>query len=80
MTYQEWKSLKGIRGEDTKKVIQDFERSNPYLAAMYEKQQEEEIQQMRQTMTIDDRMERWKKIAELNHDPTFIARRKREEM
>lgn len=80
MTYQEWKSLKGIRGEDTKKVIRDFERSNPYLAAMYEKQQEEEVQQMRQTMTINDRMERWKKIAELNRDPNFIARRKREEM
>lgn len=80
MTFEEWKKIKSIRGEDTRKVIREFERNNPGLAALYEKQKEEEIQQMRQTMNIDDRMERWKKIAELNHDPTFAERRRREVM
>lgn len=80
MTYQEWKKIKAIRSEDTKKVIRDFERNNPGLAALYEKQQQEEVQQMREAMTIDNRMERWKKIAELNHDPEFAERRRREHL
>ncbi len=50
------------------------------LAAAFEEKEQEEQEQMRQTMTIDDRMERWKKIAELNNDPSFAIRRKREEM
>lgn len=80
MTFEEWKSLKAVRGEDTKRVVRDFELSNPGLAALYERQQAEETEKMRQTMIIDDRMERWKKIAELNHDSTFAERRRREEM
>lgn len=80
MEYQKWKKIKAIRGEDTRKVIRDFERNNPYLAAMYEKQQAEETEKMRQTMTIDNRMERWKKIAELNDDPEFAIRRAKEVM
>lgn len=80
MTFEEWKSLKSIRGADTKKVVRDFELNNPYLAAMYEQQQAEEIKEMRQAMSIDDRMERWKKIAALNNDPTFAERRRREVM
>lgn len=80
MTYQEWKQIKLISGADNQKIIRNFELNNPYLAALYEKQQAEETESMRQTMTIDDRMERWKKIAELNHDPTFAERRRREVM
>ena len=80
MTYQEWKTLKSIRGEDTKKDIRNFELNNPGMAALYERQRAEETDKMRQAMTIDDRMEHWKKIAELNHDPTIAERRRREVM
>jgi len=82
MTYQEWKNLKSIRGEDTKKVVRDFELNNPYLAAMYEQQQAEETEKMRKAMTIDDRMERWKKIAKLEDSgyADWKARREREVM
>ena len=80
MTYQEWKSLKMVRGEDTKKIVRDFERSNPGLTALFEKEKEKEEQQMRAALTIDDRVERWKRIAEINQDPTFAERRRREEM
>lgn len=80
MTFEEWKKIKAIRGEDTKKVIREFELNNPGLATLYEKQQAEETEKMRQTMAIDDRMERWKKIAELSHDPAWAARRQREVM
>lgn len=80
MTYQEWKSLRTVRGEDAKKVIRDFERNNPYLAAMYERQQAEETEKMRQIMKEPDRMERWKQIAQVTYDPEFAARRRREVM
>ena len=80
MTYQEWKSLRAVRGEDTKKVIRDFERNNPHLAAMYERQQAEETEKMRQAMDISDRMERWRRVAELTSDPEFAERRQREVM
>lgn len=80
MTYQAWKSLRTVRGEDAKKVIRDFERNNPYLAAMYERQQAEETEKMRQIMKEPDRMERWKQIAQATYDPEFARRRAREVM
>lgn len=80
MNYEEWRKLKSIRDEDTKGVIRSFELSNPGLTALYERRQAEETEKMRQAMTIDDRMARWQKIAKLNHDPDFAARRRREEM
>ncbi|MCM1236253.1 MAG: hypothetical protein NC489_39740 [Ruminococcus flavefaciens] len=80
MTYEEWKQLKSIRGEDTKKVIREFELSNPGLAALFEKEQEKEAEQMREAMKITDRRERLEKIAELPHDPVWAARRQREVM
>ena len=80
MTYQEWKSLKSTRCEDTKRIIRNFELSNPGLAALYERQQAEETEKMRQTMNIDDRMERWKAIAKLTYDPEHARRREREIM
>lgn len=80
MTYQEWKSLKSTRCEDTKRIIRNFELSNPGLAALYERQQAEETEKMRQTMTISDRMERWKAIAKLEDNTDWKARREREVM
>lgn len=80
MTFEEWKKLKAIRGEDAKRIVRDFERSNPGLAALYERQQGEETQKMRQAMDIPDRMERWRRIAELTSDPEFAERRRREIM
>ena len=79
MTYQEWQSLKSIRSEDNQRAIRNFERSNPGLAALFAKKEREELVQMRQAMTIDDRKERWKRIAEVKHNPTFAERRRREE-
>lgn len=63
MTYNEWKLIKAIRGEDTQKVIRDFERSNPGLAALFEQKEQEEQAKMQQIMKEPDRMERWKKMA-----------------
>ena len=81
MTYAEWKSLKGIRGEDTQKVIRDFERSNPGLAALFEQKEQEEQEKMQQIMKEPDRMERWKKMAaEFPVDSDWKARRRREVM
>lgn len=80
MTFEEWKQIKKINGEDNKKVIRDFERKYPMLAAAFEEKERKEQEQMRQTMNIGDRMERWKEIAKLNDDPTFAARRRREVM
>ncbi len=80
MTFEEWKKIKAIKSEDNVKIIRSFERSNPELAEQYERKQDEEVQKMRQTMSIPDRMERWKAIAKLSNDPDFAERRKREVM
>lgn len=39
MTYKEWEKIKAIKSEDNKKAIRNFERSNPGLAALYERKQ-----------------------------------------
>ena len=78
MTFDEWKKNKGIRGMDNQKVIRDFERKYPMLAAAFEEKEREEQEQMRRTMNIGDRMERWREIAKLNNDPSFAERRRRE--
>lgn len=80
MEYQEWKRLKSIKGEDTKRVIRDFELSNPYLTEMYEQQKAEEEKEMRQAMKEPDRMERWKQIARMEDSDYeyWKARRERE--
>lgn len=78
MTFDEWKKIKGIRGMDNQKVIRDFERKYPMLAAAFEEKEREEQEQMRRTMNIGDRMERWREIAKLNNDPSFAERRRRE--
>lgn len=81
MTYAEWKAIKGIRGEDNARIIRNFERSNPRLAALFEKKEQEEQERMRQIMKEPDRMERWKKIAtEFSADSDWKARRQREVM
>ena len=80
MDYEEWKKIKGIRGMDNQKVIRDFEKKYPMLAAAFEEKERKEQEQMRQTMNIGDRMERWKEIAKLNNDPSFAERRRREVM
>lgn len=80
MTYQEWKSIKSIMGENNKKVIRDFERNNPGLAALFAQKEQEEMEQMRQIMKEPDRMERWKKMAKITHDADWAARRRREVM
>lgn len=61
MTYVEWKSIKSITGEKNKKVIRDFERSNPGLAALFAQKEQDEYEKMQQIMKELDRMERWKK-------------------
>ena len=82
MTYAEWKAIKAIRGGDNEKVIRDFERSNPGLAALFTRKEQEEQEKMRQIMKEPDRMERWKQIAQSAYanDPDFADRRRREEM
>ena len=81
MTYAEWKAIKGIKGEDNQKIIRDFERSNPGLAALNAKQEQEEQAKMRQIMTEPDRMERWKKMAvAFPADEDWQRRRQREVM
>lgn len=78
MTYVEWKAIKGIRGEDNARIIRNFERSNPELAGLFAKKEQE---RMRQIMKEPDRMERWKKIAtEFPADSDQKARRQREVM
>ena len=54
MTYAEWKTIKRIESEDTRKVIRDFERSNPGLAALFEQKEQEEQAEMRQSMEEND--------------------------
>ncbi len=79
MTYEEWKSLKGIRGEDTRKVVRDFERNNPGLAVLFEQKEQEE--KMREIMKEPDRMERWWKMAAaFPTDEDWLRRRQREVM
>ena len=80
MTYEEWKSIKKINGEDNKKVIRDFERKNPMLAAMFREKEQEEYRKMQDIMEEPDRMKRWKAIAQATHDPEHLARRRYEEM
>ncbi|NBH15024.1 hypothetical protein D3Z36_12770 [Lachnospiraceae bacterium] len=80
MTFEEWKKIKAIRGEDNRKIIRDFERSNPGLAALFAQKEQDEIEKMRQIMTEPDRKERWKQIAKATYNPEFAARRRREEM
>lgn len=81
MTYEEWKSLKAIRGADPQKVIRDFERRNPGLAALFEQKEQEEQAKMQQIMREPDRMERWKKMAAaFPTDEDWLRRRQREVM
>lgn len=81
MNYAEWKAIKGIKGEDNQKIIRDFERSNPGLAALFERKEQEEQAKMRQIMTESDRMERWKKMAAaFPTDEDWLRRRQREVM
>lgn len=80
MTYEEWKQIKKINGEDNKKIIRDFEKKYPMLAAAFEEKEQEEYKQMRNIMEEPDRMERWKQIAQATYDPEFAARRRREVM
>lgn len=81
MTYSEWKSIKAIKGEDNQKIIRDFERNNPRLAALFEQREQEEQAKMRQIMKEPDRMERWKKMAAaFPTDPDWQRRRQREVM
>lgn len=77
MTYAEWKKLKHESGENVKKMVRDFERNNPYTVQQYEQQEKQENEQLRNAMKIEDRHERWKKIAKLTHDPLEEQRRKR---
>lgn len=81
MTYAEWKAIKAIKGEDNQKIIRDFERINPRLAALFERKEQEEQAKMRQIMTEPDRMERWKKMAAaFPTDEDWLRRRQREVM
>lgn len=81
MTYAEWKAIKAIRGGDNQKIIRDFERSNPGLAALFEQKEQEEQEKMQKIMEEPDRMERWKKMAAaFPVDSNWKSRRLREEM
>lgn len=80
MTFEEWKQIKRINGEDNQKIIRDFERKYPMLAAAFEEREREEEGQMRNIMKEPDRRERWKQIAQATYDPEFAARRRREVM
>lgn len=81
MTYAEWKAIKAIRGEDNQKIISDFERSNPGLAALFERKEQEEQAKMQQIMKEPDRMERWRKMAAaFPTDEDWLRRRQREVM
>lgn len=80
LTYQEWKAIKSINGEDNQKIIRSFEKDNPGLAALFARKEQEEQERMRQIMKEPDRMERWKQIAQsaYAYDPEHMARRQRE--
>lgn len=79
MTYEQWKSIKSIMGEEQKKVIRDFERSNPTIAQLFEEKEREDMAKMRQIMKEPDRHERWKKMAAaFPADEDWIRRRQRE--
>lgn len=81
MTYAERKAIKAIKGEDNQKIIRNFERSNPGLAALFEQKEQEEKAKMRQIMKEPDRMERWKKMAvSFLTDEDWLKRRQREVM
>lgn len=81
MTYAEWKVIKAIRGEDNQKIIRDFEKSNPGLAALFEQKEQEEQAKMQQIMEEPDRMERWRKMtAAFPTDEDWLRRRQREVM
>lgn len=80
MTFDEWKKIKSIRGEDNQKIIRDFERSNPGLAALFAQKEQDEQEKMRQIMKEPDRKERWRQIAKATYDPEFARRRARETM
>lgn len=80
MTYAEWKAIKGIKGEDNQKIIRNFERSNPGLAALFEQKEKGEQEKMQQIMKEPDRMERWKKMAAFPTDEDWLRRRQREVM
>lgn len=81
MTYDEWKAIKVIKGEDNQKIIRNFERNNPGLAALFEQKEQEEKEKMQQIMTEPDRMERWKKMAAaFPTDEDWLKRRQREVM
>ncbi len=81
MVYAEWKAIKGIRGEDNQKIIRDFERNNPGLAALFEQKEREEQAKMKQIMTEPDRMERWRKMAAtFPTDKDWLRRRQRKIM
>ncbi|RKJ47734.1 hypothetical protein D7X25_21755 [bacterium 1XD42-8] len=81
MTYAEWKAIKAIMGEDNQKIIRDFERSNPGLAALFEQKEQEERAKVQQIMKEPDRMERWRKMAAaFPTDEDWLRRRQREVM
>lgn len=81
MTYAEWKAIKAIRGGDNQKIIRDFERSNPGLAALFAQKEQEEQEKKRQIMKEPDRMKRWRKMAaEFPPDEDWLRRRQREVM
>ncbi|MBD5495426.1 MAG: hypothetical protein HDR12_13965 [Lachnospiraceae bacterium] len=80
MTFEEWKKIKSIRGTDNQKIIWDFERNNPGLAALFAQKEQEEQEQMRNIMKEPDRMARWRQIAKATHDPEFAIRRAKEVM
>lgn len=79
MTYEQWKSIKSIMGEEQKKAIRDFEKRNPGLAALFEQKEREDKEKMRQIIKEPDRHERWKKMAAaFPADEDWKRRRQRE--
>lgn len=79
MTYEQWKSIKSIKGEEQQKVIMDFERSNPRLAALFEQKEREDTEKMRQIVKEPDRHKRWAMMAAVfPADEDWIRRRQRE--
>lgn len=79
MTYEQWRAIKSIMGEEQKKVIRDFERSNPGLAALFEQKEREDMAKMRQIVKEPDRHKRWAMMAAaFPADEDWIRRRQRE--
>ncbi len=80
MTYEEWKAVSSITGEDNLRVIRNFELNNPGLAAAYKRRKEKELEDMRDIMKNPDREQRWKQIAKsaYAYDPDWAERRRRE--